>query len=44
MKVVGWIMDIVGMAIIFSITDGFWLPFLGIMLISVGDGLMYGVD
>ncbi len=36
MKVVGWIMKFVGMAIIYIITDGFWLPFIGVVLISVG--------
>ena len=41
MKIVGWILNIVGTAIIFSITDGFWLPFIGVMLIGVGEGLRH---
>lgn len=36
MKVLGWIMYAVGVTMVYDISDGFWLPFIGIMMIAIG--------
>lgn len=36
MKLIGWILSCLGMFIIFVLTDGFWLPMLGIELVGLG--------
>lgn len=36
MKVLGWIIYVIGAVIIWAITDGFWLPLIGMMMIAIG--------
>lgn len=36
MKVLGWITYVIGCVIIWAITDGFWLPLIGMMMIATG--------
>lgn len=42
MKVLGWIMYLVGTVIVWAITDGFWLPFIGIIMIAIGAAFSRG--